>query len=145
MSHNIFGLCPSTKIFYEHEVWGAGPIFIFCHVGDEKSEKITILMRESCILNTPGAPYFNTCLVIDFPVFFITGLLPHFASPCPARYKDDRMRTSQSSVGFDSCTRPFRSFVCFKKGPMQAAPTNTKEETLYSNMNYFLLFCSKHQ
>lgn len=104
MSHNIFGLCPSTKIFYEHEVWGAGPIFIFCHVGDEKSEKITILMRESCILNTPGAPYFNTCLVIDFPVFFMTGLLPHFASPCPARYKDDRMRTSQSSVGFDSCT-----------------------------------------
>ena len=96
MSHNMFGLCPSTIIFYEHDVWGVGPIFIFCHLGDEKSEKITILMRESCTLNKPGAPYFNTCLVSD-----ITGLLPHFAPPCPARYKDDGMRTSQSSVGFD--------------------------------------------
>ena len=102
MSHNMFGLCPSTIIFYEHNVGGVGPIFIFCHLGDEKSEKITILMRESCILNKPGAPYFNTCLVSDsFPVFFITGLLPHFAPPCSARYKDDRMRTSQSLVGFD--------------------------------------------
>ena len=102
MSHNMFGLCPSTIIFYEHDVWGVGPIFIFCHLGDKKSEKITILMRQSCILNKPGAPYFNTCLVSDsFPVFFITGLLPHFAPLCPARYKDDRMRTSQSSVGFD--------------------------------------------
>lgn len=75
--------------FFEHEVWGAGPIFVLCHLGDEQSEKITILMRESCILNTPSAPYFNTCLVSDFPVFFITGLLPHFAPPCPARYKDE--------------------------------------------------------
>ena len=102
MSHNMFDLCPSTIIFYEHDVWGVGPIFIFCHLADEKSEKITILMRQSCILNKPGAPYFNTCLVSDsFPVIFITGLLPHFAPLCPARYKDDRVRTSQSSVGFD--------------------------------------------
>ena len=102
MSHDIFGLCPSTIIFYENDVWGVGPIFIFCHLGDEKSEKITILMRQSCILNKPGAPYFNTCLVSDsFPVFFITGLLPHFAPLCPALYKNDRMRTSQSSVGSD--------------------------------------------